>query len=58
MKDGGEFVVSYLEKKPDFSASAIELETIFKQLSAMWRKIHSVPEKELAEKNKAAEKGV
>lgn len=56
MKDGGEFVVSYLEKKPDFSASAIELETIFKQLFGYVAENPSVPEKELAEKNKAAEK--
>ena len=38
MKDSGEFVVSYLEKKPDMSANP------------------SISEKELAEKNKAAEK--
>ncbi len=56
MKDGGEFVVSYLEKKPDFSASAIELETIFKQLFGYVAENPSVPEKELAERNKAAEK--
>ena len=56
MKDGGEFVVSYLEKKPDFSASAIELETIFKQLFGYVAENPSVPEKELAEKNKAVEK--
>lgn len=56
MKDGGKFVVSYLEKKPDFSASAIELETIFKQLFGYVAENPSVPEKELAERNKAAEK--
>lgn len=56
MKDGGEFVVSYLEKKPDFSASAIELETIFRQLFGYVAENPSVPEKELAERNKAAEK--
>lgn len=56
MKDGGEFVVAYLEKKPDFSASAIELETLFRQLFGYVAENPSIPEKELAEKNKAAEK--
>ena len=56
MKDGGEFVVAYLEKKPDFSASAIELETLFRQLFGYVTENPSIPEKELAEKNKAAEK--
>ncbi len=56
MKDGGQFVVTYLENKPDFSASAIELETIFKQLFGYVAENDSIPEKELAEKNKAAEK--
>ncbi len=56
MKDGGDFVVAYLEKKPDFSASAIELETLFRQLFGYVAENPSIPEKELAEKNKAAEK--
>ena len=56
MKDGGDFVVAYLEKKPDFSASAIELETLFRQLFGYVVENPSIPEKELAEKNKAAEK--
>ena len=56
MKDGGGFVVAYLEKKPDFSASAIELETLFRQLFGYVAENPSIPEKELAEKNKAAEK--
>lgn len=56
MKDSGEFVVSYLEKKPDMSASPIELETVFKQLFGYVAENPSVSEKELAEKNKAAEK--
>lgn len=56
MKDSGEFVVSYLEKKPDMSASPIELETIFKQLFGYVAENPSISEKELAEKNKAAEK--
>ena len=56
MKDSGEFVVSYLEKKPDMSASPIELETVFKQLFGYVAENPSISEKELAEKNKAAEK--
>lgn len=56
MKDNGEFVVSYLEKKPDMSASPIELETVFKQLFGYVAENPSISEKELAEKNKAAEK--
>lgn len=56
MKDSGEFVVSYLEKKPDMSASPIELETLFKQLFGYVAENPSISEKELAEKNKAAEK--
>lgn len=56
MKDSGEFVLSYLEKKPDMSASPIELETVFKQLFGYVAENPSISEKELAEKNKAAEK--
>lgn len=56
MKDSGEFVVSYLEKKPDMSASPIELETVFKQLFGYVAENPSISEKELAENNKAAEK--
>ena len=56
MKDSGEFVVSYLEKKPDMSASPIELETVFKQLFGYVAENPSISEKEPAEKNKAAEK--
>ena len=56
MKDSGEFVVSYLEKKSDMSASPIELETVFKQLFGYVAENPSISEKELAEKNKAAEK--
>lgn len=44
------------KKSPTFSASAIELETIFKQLFGYVAENPSVPEKELAERNKAAEK--
>lgn len=50
MKDSGEFVVSYLEKKPDMSASPIELETVFKQLFGYVAENPSISEKELAEK--------
>ncbi len=56
MKDGGAFVVAYLEKKAEQSASIIELENMFKQLFGYVFSNPSIDEKELAENNKAPEK--
>lgn len=58
MKNGGEFVVNYIDRnKIDRSASAIELENTFKQLFG-YSPINNrnLPEKDFAEINKKAER--
>ena len=53
----GDFVVSYLETKEDFSASIIELETLFKQLFGYkFVNVAGIPDKDFDKANKAAEK--
>lgn len=57
MKDGGAFVVKYIESKPDQSASQIELERVFKQLFGyMPINVANIPQAEFDKANKDAEK--
>ena len=57
MKDGGAFVVKYIESKPDRSASQIELERVFKQLFGyMPINVRNIPQAEFDKANKEAEK--
>ena len=55
--DGGAFVVNYISKKPDQSASQLELERVFKQLFGFKLvNTENVPEVEFDKANKSAEK--
>ena len=55
--DGGAFVVNYISKKPDLSASQLELERIFKQLFGFKLiNTENVSEAEFDKANKSAEK--
>lgn len=55
--DGGAFVVNYISKKPDQSASQLELERVFKQLFGFKLvNTENVPEVDFDKANKSAEK--
>ena len=57
MKDGGAFVVKYIESKSDQSASQIELERVFKQLFGyMPINARNIPQADFDKANKEAEK--